>query len=256
MALLGSIIFEHLLQDIFPLLPFHTLMDTLLNGHGYVLYLTKVVRIFKGFRILNYKTLVQYLKDKQMLRIQRRMHLMEKSQKFVKISDIVLLSTLLKTLKLIAIIVTLSFLTGIVWYILSNFHQELDHISIGFITEFGLDSNSNIQNSILLTYFSFTTFSTVGLGDYHPKNSMERLMSAMIMLFGVMITSFLIENFSQMLNLLKTFNDTYNDSKNLTIFLGTMKKLNNDVPLKDSEKINQYFKYRWGKDRNLAVSTD
>jgi len=69
MAHLGAIVFEHLLEDIFPLIPFHTIFETLFNGHGYVLYLTKVVRIFKGFHILNYKTFVQYLKDKQMLRI-------------------------------------------------------------------------------------------------------------------------------------------------------------------------------------------
>ena len=163
-----------------------------------------------------------------------------------------LLSTLLKTLKLIAIIVTLSFLTGIVWYNVSSLNKS----DTTFIGEFELDSNSRLDNTILLTYFSFTTFSTVGLGDYHPKNSLERLMSAMIMLFGVMVTSFLIENFNQMLDLLKTFNDTYSDSKSLTLFLGTMKKFNNENSLKDTEKINQYFKYRWGKDRNLAVSTD
>ena len=252
MARLWAIVSEHFLEDIFPLIPFHTIFNPIFSNHGHILYFTKVVRIFKGFHILNYKVLIQYLKDFQILRIQRRMHVMEKSAKFIKISDLVLLSSLLKTIKLIAIIVTLSFLTGIVWYIATSVNDQ----EIGFIEEFGLSQNSRLDNSILLTYFSFTTFSTVGLGDYHPKNNMERLMSAMIMLFGVMVTSFLIENFNQMLDLLKTFNDTYNDNQMLALFLGTMKKFNNEAPLRNSERINDYFKYRWSHDRNLAVSTD
>ena len=49
---------------------------------------------------------------------------------------------------------------------------------------------------IALTYFAFTTVSTVGLGDFHPKNSFERVVCSLIMLFGAMITSFLVESFS------------------------------------------------------------
>ena len=40
----------------------------------------------------------------------------------------------------------------------------------------------------------FTTLSTVGLGDYHPTNDKERVFGALILLFGVLTTSVVMEN--------------------------------------------------------------
>jgi len=42
-----------------------------------------------------------------------------------------------------------------------------------------------------MIYFSFTTLSSVGLGDYHPKNSAERLAMVPIMFFGFMIFTYI-----------------------------------------------------------------
>lgn len=39
---------------------------------------------------------------------------------------------------------------------------------------------------IILIYFSFTTLSTVGLGDFHPRSSFERLLIVPAFLFGVL----------------------------------------------------------------------
>jgi hypothetical protein len=52
-----------------------------------------------------------------------------------------------------------------------------------------------ISNAIALTYYSFTTLATVGLGDYHPYSNLERFFCAFIMLFGVMTLSLLLGNF-------------------------------------------------------------
>ena len=73
------------------------------------------------------------------------------------------------------------------------------------------------------------------------------------MMFGVMVTSFLIENFLKVLNQLKNFNQTFNDSQNLTLFIGTLKMFNRGVPSEASDEYSKFFKYRWQKDRNLAV---
>jgi len=49
---------------------------------------------------------------------------------------------------------------------------------------------------ITLSYFMFTTLSTVGLGDYHPTNDRERILGSLILLFGVLITSFAMDKLS------------------------------------------------------------
>ena len=45
----------------------------------------------------------------------------------------------------------------------------------------------------------FTTLSTVGLGDYHPVSDYERVFGSLILLFGVLTTSVVMERLSLML---------------------------------------------------------
>ena len=120
-----DILFSHLLEDIFPLIPFHTIFEKRIGAsNAHILYLTKMTRIFKGFRLLHYKSLIHYMKDAQMKRIQKKMLTMSKTEKFMKISDIVLFSTLLKTLRFIVIILALSFLMGVCWFILCDLQRR------------------------------------------------------------------------------------------------------------------------------------
>ena len=58
-----------------------------------------------------------------------------------------------------------------------------------------MSSMSNYERAIGITYFSFTSLSTVGLGDMHPRNDYERILTALVLLFGVAIFSFVMGNF-------------------------------------------------------------
>ena len=48
---------------------------------------------------------------------------------------------------------------------------------------------------LIVTYFAFTTLSTVGFGDYHPRSDSERAVCAIILLVGVAIFSYIMGNF-------------------------------------------------------------
>jgi len=77
------------------------------------------------------------------------------------------------------------------------------------------------------------------------------------MLFGVMLTSLLMENFSKMIVELRNLNKPHDESDRFHLFLGTMKKLNGDqsLPKKLTQEMEQYLQFRWQNDRNLAIST-
>ena len=79
-----------------------------------------------------------------------------------------------------------------------------------------------------MTYYLFTSFTTVGLGDYYPVNNTERIVVAFILFFGVMLTSVIMENFSQMIKQIKDFNRGYENSDDLNLFFGTLKRVNHD----------------------------
>jgi hypothetical protein len=48
---------------------------------------------------------------------------------------------------------------------------------------------------VIFSYFSFTSLSTVGFGDYHPVNNPERIFIALSILIGVIVFSLILQNF-------------------------------------------------------------
>ena len=85
--------------------------------------------------------------------------------------------------------------------------------------------------TIGLLYFSFTSLSTVGFGDYHPKNDIERICCAFILLFGVAIFSIVMQNFIDILTSLNEFEAELGDGDELTKFFGTIRKFNSNTPI-------------------------
>ena len=101
--------------------------------------------------------------------------------------------------------------------------------------------------TILVTYYMFTSLSTVGFGDYHPRSNFERVYCAMILLFGVAIFSYIMGNFIDILSEFKEFHKDIGDGDNLSKFFGTMKYFNGQkvIPLELKNKIEAHFDYRW-----------
>jgi len=60
---------------------------------------------------------------------------------------------------------------------------------------YGLKDMSIYEDLIRLVYYAFTTLTTVGFGDFHPKSNSERIFIAFFMLFGVAIFSYILGNF-------------------------------------------------------------
>jgi hypothetical protein len=52
-----------------------------------------------------------------------------------------------------------------------------------------------LRKALVVTYFAFTSLSTVGFGDLNPRSNYERLFMTMVLLFGVAIFSFIMDIF-------------------------------------------------------------
>ena len=114
-----------------------------------------------------------------------------------------------------------------------------------------------MENMVMMTYFSFTSLSTVGLGDYHPRGNKERAIAAFMMIVGVLMTSLIMENLNRMLFTLKESNKEYEEYGNLNLFINVLARFNGDVPIdqKLDDRIVQYFKFRWAKNKNNWLAT-
>lgn len=73
--------------------------------------------------------------------------------------------------------------------------SDVDCVPTGWFWEcYGMSDLNLFDDFVLLLYFSFTTLTTVGLGDFHPKSSVERIFISFFMLFGVAIFSVILNN--------------------------------------------------------------
>ena len=111
------------------------------------------------------------------------------------------------------------------------------------------------EEMVKINYFSFTTLSTVGFGDFNPRSNLERLYMAFGMLLGVAIFSSILGNFIEMLDVVKDFQKDIEYGNNLLCFFGLFKRLNKgeELPLGLRHQVEAYFAYRWEHWKNLAI---
>mmetsp|Transcript_15587 Transcript_15587/g.23914 ORF Transcript_15587/g.23914 Transcript_15587/m.23914 type:complete len:102 (+) Transcript_15587:1361-1666(+) len=93
-----------------------------------------------------------------------------------------------------------SFFIGLLWYLTCDTLRGLSEEN-NFISYFGLgdQSKSSFDVAVAMFYFASTTVTTVGLGDFHPRNSSERMLGVFLMLSGALLTSYVMEQLMRMI---------------------------------------------------------
>ena len=112
------------------------------------------------------------------------------------------------TLKLVIFIANISYVTAIVWLIICEGVLDYNGYEPGtvetrddtdlpdiFMLQFEVENRSHMGVLIMSVYFAFTSLTTVGFGDYHPRGNLERICGAFILLSGVAIFSYIMGNF-------------------------------------------------------------
>lgn len=88
-------------------------------------------------------------------------------------------------------ILVFSYFLGILWYIVIINEQAQNDNS--FVKEYFSDEKvTNLKATTIVTYFMMTTLSTIGLGDFHPQNSLERMIIVLVMLLGTLFFSYIM----------------------------------------------------------------
>jgi len=273
---------------------------SLKNNAQNILLLIKLVRIRRTFLKMNISKTVNWIKE------QIKNHILKKIQNNIRqmkpedratdngmgglnlkednnlIGLLLVITTLLRTLKLFFFILSFSYLSAVVFRIILTIEVDLwgtdqsylegdcssDPAGGFFARCYDLeidDSNASEDDLskhsgdfIVLTYFTFTTLSTVGFGDYNPKSNVERMFIGFFMLFGVATFSYIMGNFIDILNKFKELNADLDDGIELAKFFGILKTFNRqadfNVPLK--KKIEKFFDFRWQRDKNFVMDSD
>ena len=131
---------------------------------------------------------------------------MNKSRNLNKTELMTFIGYLLKTFKLMLMIANASYFVGIFWIFFFDYNEYVatwndfpldDH----FRYFYSINGNKdNLEQIIIYSYYSFTTLTTVGFGDYAPRSDGERVMGSIVLLFGVVVFSYIMGSFIEILD--------------------------------------------------------
>ena len=149
------------------------------------------------------------------------------------IMEIVTIKYAFKTVKLIATLMIVVFILSMLTLLLfdqadvimgtdSAEWAQTDH----FWADYGIAEMSAGRIMLVAIYYSQTTLSTVGFGDFHPKSSFERLLTSVILVTGVACFSLVMENFFQLMDTLQSLNQPIEELEKLNLFYGVMRQFN------------------------------
>jgi len=142
-----------------------------------------------------------------------------------KVDSIIKIGFLVKIIKQVIYIFCIAWFMGIIYYIYCDISNDL--VAVGW--NVGKDNNfisvyfegwSNGNRALAVLYFLFTTLSTVGFGDYHPKNEFEQAFTAFVLLSGVCIFGVLMGVFIDIMDEFLGMDADFDDGENLSKFFG------------------------------------
>ena len=219
------------LSDFIPLIPFNWIGFFKFNNSR-VFFLVKCFRLKETFAILDTAKIMKHVKRFYGNKLNKVVEDPELAENIFidqnKIMNIIIISYLIKTIKLVILIFLVSYFLGIIFYIFCDITRNFESVkkSEDFITYFGFEEMTSFESAIAVTYFAFTSLSTVGFGDLHPRSDYERLVTAFILLFGVAIFSYVMGNFIEILDKSQTIGRGFDNGDNLSKFFGLIKQFN------------------------------
>ena len=103
------------------------------------------------------------------------------------------------------------------------------------------------------TYYMLTTISTIGYGDYLPKNTYEMAFIALVMLFGVTLFGFVLASFN---SVMKFFNDIGKNDEigKLNIWLDSIENIKGKMKKRLRKRILGHFSYYFMYDRLKSLA--
>ena len=85
--------------------------------------------------------------------------------------------------------------------VLDNLYSDHEHGSeVHFFHQYDLHDLEPMKMSILLTYYSFTSLSTVGFGDFVPHSNAERIFISIALFIGVLLFSYILKGYLIMID--------------------------------------------------------
>ena len=156
---------------------------------------------------------------------------------------------------LLIILVIITYFQGCFWFLISN---EIDRSDHNFVKNFELDQATNARKLIVSCYFTLTTLSTVGYGDFYPQSTLERIVGIIVLLLGVAFFSYIMGNFIEIITNYDQKMGVIDRGTDLHNWMTILSRYTNNKPLprKLINKIEANFAYYQANDRINTLHPD
>ena len=84
------------------------------------------------------------------------------------------------------------------WFVMTKLTTSNDD-EYTFYNVYGMSELTAMENTAIVTYFMFTTMSTVGFGDFNPKSEIERVIMTFILIIGVTCFAYIMSQLIEIL---------------------------------------------------------
>ena len=191
-----------------------------------ILYLIKAVRIERFFKFFKPSFFMPQIRKYYSKKLAVVLLDETKKNNVVESNNFIIERTRMRnninSLRILLAILGSIYFSSIVWFLIiseqvSNTKtkktlNEMHDQEENFASFFGLMDMPSSQTQIISAYYSFTTLSQVGFGDYYPISNIERIICSGLMFLGVAVYSFVGNNFYLMVESLQNFDKEYEES--------------------------------------------
>ena len=205
--------------DLLAMIPFTTIFklshdpsQTILGLHaGHTsrkFRLIKLLRVPRLFELLNVDRFKKFIKEYYNHKLSESVKKNDDGDNYPILKSLMIVKIYMVA-RLAMIIATASFFLGIIWHIIvvdlleeqhTNPKDPSSDLKPSFKIKLQSDTDEDTFRALVkVWYFSLTTLSTIGYGDYSPLSTDERLISILILLLGVMMFSFIMSQFIEIL---------------------------------------------------------
>lgn len=153
----------------------------------------KLLRLFKLTRILGLFDLNRFQKLAKILT--------GSSSRVTKIKAQLSVKSIYKVFKLIMMTILITYFTGVLWiyFMMDNLNTDKNKEDRAtFLHVYEIDTPSEpdeVYRLIMVMYFSITTLSTVGYGDFTPQSNVDKILIVCLQLAGIVFFSYVLGSF-------------------------------------------------------------
>lgn len=112
------------------------------------------------------------------------------TQDYIYIQQKLYITALLKIFSILIQILLMVYFMAYLWIIFVEYFEYQDEDNFMNNSSWRLSNHDYLSQQVIILYFSLTSLSTIGLGDYHPITNEERVICTILFLIGVILFSY------------------------------------------------------------------